>query len=236
MSQTIHSLGRRRDGFTLIEVLVVMAILGVLVSFVLVAANKHRVSAAEEATRALIQRIDLAMEKYYGYTNAYPPDGFDSDVTNEAGVPIHGSACLHHFLGKAFSFTQNIAGERREKKVEPLMEFRGAERMEDPNNDGVFEIVDAFGTPLHYDNTRNGRFEPQDGTAHMEEVRDHPGDPRENSDDGVVTTEGVQGLKYNIWSHGFGRHDSKSKSLQSTIASWSLRRSTGDVNADEDDE
>jgi prepilin-type N-terminal cleavage/methylation domain-containing protein len=212
---------RGRRGFTMVEVMVVVAILSLLFSIVLVATAGYRKRAAVGATKALIQRLELYLQQYKNLTGAYPPDGFDGEVLNDQSVPIKGSACLHHFLTKEIEVKQNIAGEERVSRREPVGQFKSGELAEDPDNPGVFEILDAFGAPIHYDNTANERFEPQTGDAHMPRVVTHPADPRESVDSKAVKKEGIQRVGYDIWSHGAKGHRDESD-LSGTIATWNL--------------
>ena len=215
---------RMISGFTMIEVMVVVAILALLMSMVLGVALSQRKKASIQATRALIQRIEIALQDYHNLLHEYPPDGLDSEVHNADGTPILGSACLYHFLSSEVKYQEDRAGEIIKRKHDPLMEFKASEIREDPENPGVFEIVDGFDTPFHYDNTENRRFDPQDGSAHMPEVPDHPPDPRESVDYGVVTREGIQGTGYDLWSHGEALHriEDAEKDLKAVIASWKL--------------
>ena len=207
----------------MVEIMVVVAILSILFTLVMVATAKYRVQAANERTRALIQRLDLALGDYYNKTGAYPPDGFDNDVTTEDGDVIKGSACLHYFLTRELEVTTEVAGEQRKSKHPPAMDFKQSE-LEEADEPGIFEIVDGFGTPIHYDNTQNGEFTPQTGEAHMIEPPDHPIDPRESVEYGAVKKEGIQTTSYDIWAHGVGRHTVKDemKNVGLTISNWNL--------------
>jgi hypothetical protein len=213
----------------MVEVMVVIAILALLASIIIVATMGYRQRAAVAATKALVQRIDLALQKYRELTGEYPPDGLDFEVRNDEGVAIRGSACLHHFLSRDIEAKIESAGETRTVREPPPMDFKEGELAEDPENPGVFEVIDSFGTPIHYDNTEDGRFVPQDGTVHMPEILEHPPDPRESVDYGVVTRSGIQGKGFDIWSHGAGYHRTVDleENLKKILGSWNLK--AGDV-------
>jgi prepilin-type N-terminal cleavage/methylation domain-containing protein len=79
----------RRAGFTLIEVLVVMAIILTLVALLAAGLNSAKKSAKQKATRALIGRIQSALENYFSDFRDYPPDGYDgTPLPPAAGVGV----------------------------------------------------------------------------------------------------------------------------------------------------
>ena len=57
--------GRRSSGFTLIEILIVMSIIGVLAGMVLIAMGSIQKGAKDEATKALVERLNLYIADYY---------------------------------------------------------------------------------------------------------------------------------------------------------------------------
>lgn len=64
---------RARRGFTLIELLVVVAIIGLLASFLAVFLGNVVTEAKIKRTRALLQRIEVALQSYRERFGAYPP-------------------------------------------------------------------------------------------------------------------------------------------------------------------
>lgn len=58
--------------FTLVELLVVVAIIAVLVGILIPVVGKIRISAQETSTRSLITQIESACQAYYGDYTAYP--------------------------------------------------------------------------------------------------------------------------------------------------------------------
>lgn len=93
----------RQRGFTLIELLVVVAIIFILVALLAAGLGKARESAKSKASRALIGRLQVALENYHSEFRDYPPDGYDQEkpvgpgvtaVNNqgvEVGVPVNGT-------------------------------------------------------------------------------------------------------------------------------------------------
>ncbi len=65
---------KRKCGFTLIEVLVVIAIMGLLTSFALVSLQSARVSARDTKRKIDIRQLVNAMELYYLDHDTYPGD------------------------------------------------------------------------------------------------------------------------------------------------------------------
>lgn len=76
------STGRRRAGFSLIELLTVISIIGVLaalgVGMVGVASRKSK----ESATRAELKKLETAIASYHSEFNQYPPDNYFNGTNN----------------------------------------------------------------------------------------------------------------------------------------------------------
>jgi len=64
---------RRRRGFTLIEMMVVIAIIVILIGLILPTIGAVRERAKIKATQTLIQGIDAALRRYYMDMDEYPP-------------------------------------------------------------------------------------------------------------------------------------------------------------------
>ena len=209
-----------------------MAIIVLLFSLVAVGVERVRSKGAQAATEALIQRLQQYLDEYKTRTGHYPPDGIDYPVETDDGDPIRCSACLYYFLASKATVIKEIrAGKEFIKEArEPIAKFAGRELSpEDADAPGVREILDGWGTPFHYDNTEDGKFEPQDGAAHMNPLEDdeHPPDPRTGDVviEGVKAVEvpGIQGAgTYDIWSHGKQGHETD-EAPTLPIASWNLR-------------
>ena len=218
----LHRRGSRRLGFTMVEVLMVISIIILLSSLVMVAATTQRRSAAIKATEALFERLKAGLEEYRDTSGHYPPDGFDSPVTDDKGRKLRGSAALYHFLSREMVVEKKVSGRVSRHTIAPILEFKQSElSVEDPNQPGIREIVDGFGVPIHYDNTENGQFKEQDGSAHTPEELVHPADPRASAATNAVTEPGLQGKGYDFWSHGPEAHK-EVDDLSGTISSWNL--------------
>jgi prepilin-type N-terminal cleavage/methylation domain-containing protein len=86
---------RKLAGFTLVELLVVMVILGILVSLVVVAATRALGTGQETQIKLELDNIALALEQYKNTYGSYPPNC----VTTQANTP---DADLERHLKKAF--------------------------------------------------------------------------------------------------------------------------------------
>ncbi|HLU48025.1 MAG TPA: type II secretion system protein, partial [Planctomycetota bacterium] len=179
---------RSEEGFTLIEILLVVSILISLAAIVVVAGTTILQGTQERATRAQIERLALLIDEYRQITGTYPPDGIDSQVVNANGVALRSSAALYHALTSEIETRVMVGGIPRVVKKEALVEkFPSSEIMVAGDDyPGVVELIDAFGSPFHYDNTLDGRFQPQGGEVHYPPLDDdeHPLDPR--------TIEGIE--------------------------------------------
>jgi len=79
-------------GFTLIEILVVVAIIGILASVILVSVTSARARARDIKRVSDIRQLRTALELYFGNNGEYPTsDEFDQDCTE--GNPA-GTKCL----------------------------------------------------------------------------------------------------------------------------------------------
>jgi len=65
-------IGRRPKGFTLIDLMIVIVILGVLAAIVLPLVSHHLDQARQAAAEATLTSVEKALELYWMKNNAYP--------------------------------------------------------------------------------------------------------------------------------------------------------------------
>jgi len=220
----------RSGGFTLVEVIVVMAIIVTLFSLVAVSVGGLTGKAAERATGAMLRRIQHYLDDYKDMTGSYPPDGIDTPVVNDKGTPIRGSACLYYFLAqKPIPVTEIRAGKKFVREVPPIAKFSESElSLVDSNYPGAREILDGWKNPIHYDKTEDGEFRPQRCDVHIPPIDDdeHPIDPRSGDynvgKEKAVPEAGVQGNGFDLWSYGSQEHEAKVLKYM-PLASWNLK-------------
>ena len=218
-----------RGGFTLVEVLLVVSILAGLAAIVLVGGQGLIGRTKVKATESLLERLILHVEEYRAITGTYPPDGIDSEVRTPEGTRVRSSAALYTVLTSPIEATVMTGGIPRVVKHDPIAQFGNAE-LSAPDEDypGAREILDPFGTPMHYDNTLNRNFSPQNGDVHIPPVPEdeHPLDPRilELSEGGVERVNQVQTPSYDIWSFGARAWELEIDDPKPPIANWNFRK------------
>lgn len=75
-----------KKGFTLIEVLIVVAILAILTLMAIFSLSNQRDKATDAKSKADLARLKIAFEDYYNDHNCYPPDTW-FDNADDCGTP-----------------------------------------------------------------------------------------------------------------------------------------------------
>jgi prepilin-type N-terminal cleavage/methylation domain-containing protein len=81
-------------GFTVVELLIVIGIITVLTTFLVMGLKGAGAKAQGKATKALVERIKVALDNYYGHFRDYPPDGYD-DENNGWTIPAQGGQAMN---------------------------------------------------------------------------------------------------------------------------------------------
>jgi len=124
-----------RGGFTLIEMLAVIGIIGVLMSLLLVSVGAVRRRAGVDHTRSTLLNIGTAINKYHLDFGEYPPGGGGVEGVEE--------------LYRALLSTEH-SGPYWDEGFEAA----------DTNHNGKPEIADHWGRPFHYARADSYDFRP----------------------------------------------------------------------------
>lgn len=65
---------RRQKGFTLIELMIVVAIIGILAAIAIPQFNSYRRKAQDSAAKSALKNLATAQENYYATNNSYTSD------------------------------------------------------------------------------------------------------------------------------------------------------------------
>lgn len=84
---------RRHAAFTVLELLVVVGIITILTTFLVMGLRGAGSKAQAKATKALVERVKVALDNYYGHFRDYPPDGYD-DEANGWTLPAQGGLAM----------------------------------------------------------------------------------------------------------------------------------------------
>jgi type II secretory pathway pseudopilin PulG len=197
------------SGFTLIEILTVVGIIGLIVGSIIVVAAGATRRAMTEGTKGMLQKISIALQEYHNEFREYPPDGYDFPVTALDGSQIKGSACLTYFLAwkysdgsdyKSFDLKKvDYTDPNNPRQVdangnEPFLQEL---QKEDLNRFG--ELIDKWRNPIRYDNcerTKDGTVLYSSNVQPIDGAKDP--DPRQVTNNSKSFNPG----EYDLWSCG----------------------------------
>ena len=96
----------RRRAFTLVELLVVMAIIGILISLLLPAVQAVREAARRTQCQNHLRQIGLALHNYHAAYRKFPPGGLEVRPQVRGGKQLAWSAFVLPFLEESAAFAE----------------------------------------------------------------------------------------------------------------------------------
>jgi len=137
-------------GFTLVELLVVMAIIAILMGLLVPTINAVRTYLLKVRTEATIQGLSTALDQYKLVYHAYPPDQHPSlDLSSESLVYYlsggglywtSSSPAAYRWRHPIYNTTDDDAGR---KSLPHFMQFRGR-TLQDTDGDMAPELMDPW--------------------------------------------------------------------------------------------
>ncbi len=220
----ISATGKRSDGFTVIELLVVITIILIVSSLVVLGSRQIRKKSSQRKTESVMEQVKVAIDLYRTHANRYPVDGIDTKLRTPEGTRIQSGAALSFQLTQPIKVMKlNAAGKPTGSPVvkdSPLSATEDLVRKPTPDKEAI-EIVDGWGLPLHYDNTASGfsRQGEDGGQYHLAHDGFHDPDPRDSQ---RVSRPGEpQSPNYDLWSHGPTGHTSET-TPEAAVVSWQV--------------
>ncbi|MBS3764193.1 MAG: type II secretion system protein, partial [Planctomycetes bacterium] len=132
---------RAHRAFTLVEMLVVIAVIGILAAMLMPAIHAARVAAKKGATKTEIRGLETAFVAYERDWNAYPPNNnFDGDATVDAN---DSEEAIVYYLGTTFRVSASGSEVSATKNADAYFNFQ-ADRLLDSDGDGNEEYRDPF--------------------------------------------------------------------------------------------
>ena len=121
-------------GFTVLELLVVIALILFLLSLIVIGAVYARRKAQVDRTQALLFRVELCATRYHQAMKEYPPP-----TSTDPGT-------LWRYLGRP------AKNPRNGNSYSPPEKFMADELIayDDPNHGPSFKVVDAWRTPVRF--------------------------------------------------------------------------------------
>ncbi len=97
----------RVRGFTLIELLVVIAIIAILAAVLLSSFDEARKSARDDARKAELKELQLALELYKAQNGRYPAAGCNRGASWTSQAPTYGN-CTEYIAGLAPEYVSEL--------------------------------------------------------------------------------------------------------------------------------
>ena len=143
---------RRGRGFTIIEMVVVIGIIGFLMAILSIVFVNYSASAKIKQTHALIRKLNLALQSYYADCGrVYPPDtGYGLSMTGGNAGVTYDAGSLWRYLGKEVVYRRSATDPGA--TFGPYLNFSDRELVPytDPVNGASFYVCDAWRHPLGY--------------------------------------------------------------------------------------
>jgi prepilin-type N-terminal cleavage/methylation domain-containing protein len=144
----LNSRGSERRGFTMIELLIVVVIIGILTSLLLPTIGTIREKARNKATRALVEGLSAALTRYNNDFDEYPPS-----TVGELGDPgsPQEDALFRYLCGPDGQGITKVTGSKK-RTIEPYINI--PPEFLKKGSDNRFYVVDAWGSEIVYKNSK----------------------------------------------------------------------------------
>ncbi|MFT7678114.1 MAG: prepilin-type N-terminal cleavage/methylation domain-containing protein [Planctomycetota bacterium] len=153
LRQTAVSLSTGRAGFTLIEMLAVLLIIGILFSFLVGSVMRSGEVVKGSATRTFLETIAASLDEYENQMGDYPPSSIPSKLDPKPSKTNMGVEMLVISLWPADG--KFSAGEVREERLCNVDGDNTNHSLTSYTSAECFELADDWGNPVAYIHRRD---------------------------------------------------------------------------------